>query len=451
MRRSMSKSVDREQWKSGAGFVLATIGCAAGLGNIWRFSFVAGENGGGAFLLIYLICVMLLGLPLMLAELCIGRRAQADVVASFSNGKGGRSWPFAGWLMAIASFVLLSYYAVIAGWAYKYFAAYLVGTPSGWLSGESGAYFGAFVADPIEPVVWQFLVVASTVAVVIAGVKRGIEAANRILMPLLGAIVILLAGYALSLDGASAGLAFLFHPDWSAFARPSVYLAALGQAFFSLGIGAGALLTYGSYTTMTQRLAPAALGVVAGDTLFAVIAGVAIFPAVFAFGLNPAQGPTLAFVTLPEVFNVLPGGRFFAIAFFVLLGLGALTSAVSLLEVPCAVLMRQLQWSRKKSALVTGAGIFAFGVPSALGFGVLQGVGIFGLGILEGIDRIASSVILPLGGLFIAIFVGWKWSVADALRTAGLHQGVIGYVWRFLLRFVAPCLIVLVLVGLVAA
>jgi NSS family neurotransmitter:Na+ symporter len=451
MRHSMSKSVDREQWKSGAGFVLATIGCAAGLGNIWRFSYVAGENGGGAFLLIYLICVMLLGLPLMLAELCIGRRAQADVVASFSNGQGGRSWSFAGWLMAIASFVLLSYYAVIAGWAYKYFAAYLVGTPSGLLGGEFAAYFGAFVADPVEPVVWQFLVVASTVAVVIGGVKRGIEVANRILMPLLGAIVILLAGYALSLDGASAGLAFLFHPDWSAFARPSVYLAALGQAFFSLGIGAGALLTYGSYTATTQKLAPASLGVVGGDTLFAVIAGVAIFPAVFAFGLNPAQGPTLAFVTLPEVFNVLPGGRFFAIAFFVLLGLGALTSAVSLLEVPCAVLMRQLQWSRKKSALVTGAGIFAFGVPSALGFGVLQGIGIFGLGILESIDRIASSVILPVGGLFIAIFVGWKWSCADALRTAGLHQGVVGYVWRFLLRYVAPCLIILVLVGLAAA
>ncbi len=447
----MGKSAGREQWKSGAGFVLATIGCAAGLGNIWRFSYVAGENGGGAFLLIYLICVMLLGLPLMLAELCIGRRAQADVVASFSNGQGGRSWSFAGWLMAIASFVLLSYYAVIAGWAYKYFAAYLVGTPSGFLSGEFADYFSAFVADPVEPVVWQFLVVASTVAVVIGGVKRGIEAANRILMPLLGAIVILLAGYALSLDGAGAGLAFLFHPDWSALARPSVYLAALGQAFFSLGIGAGALLTYGSYTATTQKLAPASLGVVAGDTLFAVVAGVAIFPAVFAFGLNPAQGPTLAFVTLPEVFNVFPGGRFFAIAFFVLLGLGALTSAVSLLEVPCAVLMRQLQWSRKKSALVTGVGIFALGVPSALGFGVLQGVGIFGLGILESIDRIASSVILPVGGLFIAVFVGWKWSSADALRTAGLTRGLVGYVWRFLLRYVAPCLIILVLVGLAAA
>ncbi|HUU71128.1 MAG TPA: sodium-dependent transporter [Burkholderiales bacterium] len=447
----MSEPVTREQWKSSAGFVLATIGCAAGLGNIWRFSYVAGENGGGAFLLIYVLCVMLLGLPLMLAELSIGRRGKSDVVTSFSGELARRDWAIAGWLMAIASFVLLSYYAVIAGWAYKYFAAYLVGTPSDLVTGGFAGYFGSFVADPVEPVVWQFLVVASTVAVVVGGVKRGIESVNTILMPLLGAIVILLAGYALSLDGAAAGIAFLFQPDWSAFTRPSVYLAALGQAFFSLGIGAGALLTYGSYTATGQKLAPAALGVVGGDTLFALIAGVAIFPAVFAFGLDPAQGPTLAFVTLPEVFNVLPGGRVFAIAFFVLLGLGALTSAVSLLEVPCAVLMRRRQWSRRKSAMAIGAGVFVLGVPSALGYGLLQGIEIFGLGILESIDRLASSVLLPVGGLLIATFVGWKWSRTDAFQTAGLQDGVVGRAWLFLLRFVAPCLIVLILAGLVAA
>ncbi len=447
----MSELDAREQWKSSAGFVLATIGCAAGLGNIWRFSYVAGENGGGAFLLIYVVCVMLLGVPLMLAELSIGRRAQADVVASFGGANDWRAWRFAGWLMAIASFVLLSYYAVIAGWAYKYFAAYLVGTPSRIESGAFAAYFGSFISDPVEPVLWQFLVMATTVVVIVGGVKRGIEVVNRVLMPLLGAIVLVLAGYALSLEGAGAGIAFLFQPDWLALANPSVYLAALGQAFFSLGIGAGALLTYGSYTTPGQKLAPAALGVVGGDTLFAVIAGVAIFPAVFAFGLDPAQGPSLAFVTLPEVFNVLPAGRFFAIAFFVLLGLGALTSAVSLLEVPCAVLMRKLQWTRRKSALLTGAAAFALGVPSALGFGLLQGIGISGLGILESVDRIASSVILPVGGLLIAIFVGWKWPHAEALRTAGLHNGVTGYVWRLLLRYFAPCSIALILAGMAVA
>jgi NSS family neurotransmitter:Na+ symporter len=443
-------SYPHEQWNSRAGFVLATIGCAAGLGNIWRFSYVAGENGGAAFLLIYVACVMLLGVPLMLGEFCIGRRAQADAVTSFGSVTSNQRWKLAGWFMAVASVVLLSYYAVIAGWAYRYFAGYVVGAAADTASGGFASYFATFVADPIEPVVWQFLVVASTVAVVTVGVRRGIERVNKILMPLLGAILVVLACYGLTLDGARAGLAFLFWPDWSALAHPPVYFAALGQAFFSLGIGAGALLTYGSYTSTGQKLVPAAIIVVTGDTLFAVIAGVAIFPAVFAFGLDPAEGPALAFVTLPEVFSVMPGGRLFAIAFFVLLGLAALTSAVSLLEVPCAVLMRQLRWSRTTSVLVTGVVVFAAGVPSTLGFGALAGVGLFGLGILESVDRLASNIILPIGGLLIAGFVGWAWSRADALRTVGLQDGRLARAWLFLLRYLSPLLILLILVGLLA-
>ncbi|UCH49301.1 MAG: sodium-dependent transporter [Betaproteobacteria bacterium] len=438
----------REQWGTRAGFVLATIGCAAGLGNIWRFSYVAGENGGAAFLLIYVLCVTILGVPLMLGEFSVGRRAQADAVASFESGTSRPSWATAGWLMAAVSFVFLSYYAVIAGWAYKYFVDYLTGATSEMESGTFTDYFGAFVADPLEPVFWQFIVVTLTVTVVAAGIKRGIESVNKILMPLLGLLVIILAAYALSLDGARAGLAFLFRPDWEALSQPGVYLAALGQAFFSLGIGAGALLTYGSYTTSDQKLAPAALTVATGDTLFAIVAGVAIFPAVFAFGLDPAQGPTLAFVTLPEVFNVLPAGRLFAIAFFVLLGLAALTSSVSMLEVPCAVLMRRLQWSRRRTAIVIGVAAFLAGVPSALGFGVWREIGLSGMGILQTIDMIASSILLPIGGLLIALFVGWTWSGADALRVAGMADGHVGRAWLFLLRFIAPCLIVLILLAL---
>jgi NSS family neurotransmitter:Na+ symporter len=437
----------REQWSTRAGFVLATIGCAAGLGNIWRFSYVAGENGGAAFLFIYVLCVAILGVPLMLGEFCIGRRAHADAVASFQHGKSRRGWAGAGWLMAFVSFVFLSYYAVIAGWAYKYFVDYLTGATSQTESGAFTDYFNTFVADPVEPVFWQFVVVVLTVTVVAAGIKRGIELVNKILMPLLGLIVIVLAAYALSLDGARAGLAFLFRPDWEALSQPGVYLAALGQAFFSLGIGAGALLTYGSYTTSDQKLAPAAVTVAVGDTLFAIVAGVAIFPAVFAFGLDPAQGPTLAFVTLPEVFNILPAGRLFAIAFFVLLGLAALTSSVSMLEVPCAALMRRLLWSRKRAAIVIGVAAFAAGVPSALGFGVWSEIGLFGKDILQTIDTIASSIVLPVGGLLIALFVGWTWSSEEALRIAGMSDGRPGRAWLFLLRFVGPLLIVLVLAG----
>jgi len=429
--------------------VLATIGSAAGLGNIWRFSYVAGENGGAAFLLIYVVGVALIGVPLLLGEFSIGRRGQADAVTSFATVTPNRRWGLAGWLLAVAAFVLLSYYAVIAGWAYKYFAGYLIGDVSNAARGGFASYFNSFVADPIEPVLWQLLVVASTVAVVMVGVRHGIERVNKILMPLLGVIVVMLAAYGLTLDGASAGLAFLFRPDWSALAHPPVYFAAAGQAFFSLGIGAGALLTYGSYTPAGQKLAPAALTVVAGDTLFAIIAGVAIFPAVFAFGLDPAHGPKLAFVTLPEVFNVMPGGRAVAIAFFALLGLAALTSAVSLLEVPSAVLMRKFRWSRSKSALFIGVAVFAAGVPSALGYGVLDGVTLFGLGILEGIDRIASNIVLPIGGMLIAICVGWVWSRRDALQTMDLQDGWIARAWLFLLRYLSPLLILLMLLGLV--
>jgi NSS family neurotransmitter:Na+ symporter len=255
-----------------------------------------------------------------------------------------------------------------------------------------------------------------------------------------------LAAYGLSLDGAIAGVTFLFRPDWSALVHPSIYVAALGQAFFSLGIGAGALLTYGSYAPSGEKLAPAAFTVAAGDTLFAVIAGIAIFPAVFAFGLDPAQGPRLAFVTLPEVFSVMPGGRLFAIAFFVLLGLAALTSAVSLLEVSCAALMQRLRWSRKTSAIVMGCVVFAVGVPSALGFGALAGFGLFGVGILETVDRIASGIALPIGGLLIAAFVGWAWPRSDAVEAAGMHDGRLAAAWLFLLRYAAPCLIALILI-----
>lgn len=437
----------REQWNTRAGFVLATIGSAAGLGNIWRFSYVAGENGGAAFLLIYIACVAILGVPLMLGEFCIGRRAQSDAVVAFHRGRSARSWAGAGWLMATVSFVVLSYYAVVAGWAYKYFFDYLVGDAHRTASGTVTDYFGDFVADPIEPLLWQLLVVALTATVVAAGVKRGIEMVNTILMPVLGVMVIALAAYALSLDGARAGLAFLFNPDWTALSQPNVYLAALGQAFFSLGIGAGALLTYGSYTTADQKLVPAAVTVASGDTLFAIIAGIAIFPAVFAFGLDPAHGPALAFVTLPEVFNLFPGGRVFAITFFLLLGLAALTSAVSILEVPCAVLMHRLQWSRRRTALVIGVAAFAAGVPSALGFGVWREIGLFGMGILQTIDTIASSILLPVGGLLIALFVGWNWSGEEALRVAGISDGRYGRAWLFLLRFIAPCLIALILLG----
>lgn len=441
----------REQWASRAGFVLATLGCAVGLGNIWRFAYVAGENGGAAFLVAYVACVVAIGLPAVLAEFALGGRARLDVVGAFSTGRAPRAWRLAGAGAVLTAFLILAYYSVVAGWAYKYFAGYATGELRGLPRGEAAARFAAFLREPFEPTAWHFAFMASATAVVALGVARGIERASRILMPLLGAIVLLLAGYALSLPGAARGLAFLFAPDWSALARPGLYLAALGQAFFSLGVGMGVLITYASYVREGERLPRAAGMIAAGDTLFAVAAGIAIFPAVFAFGLDPAQGPALAFVTLPQVFALMPGGGWFATAFFFLLSAAALTSAVSLLEVVAAFGMRRLGLARRTAALLAGLAAFAAGVPAALGSGVWRDVALLGRGILEVMDYVTGSLLLPLGGIAVVVFVGWFVPRAAAVEASGLRSGALVRLWLLAVRYLAPAAIAVMLVALAGA
>lgn len=443
--------VPREQWASRAGFVLATLGCAVGLGNIWRFAYVAGENGGAAFLLAYVACVAAIGLPAMLAEFVLGSRARLDVVGAFSSSRAPRAWRFAGIGAVLGAFLILSYYSVVAGWAYKYLAGYATGDLRGLPRGEAAARFTAFLRDPVEPMVWHFIFMATCVAVVALGVARGIERASRILMPLLGAIVLLLAGYALSLPGAARGLAFLFAPDWSALARPGLYLAALGQAFFSLGVGMGVLVTYASYVREGERLPRAAGMIAAGDTLFAIAAGVAIFPAVFAFGVDPAQGPALAFVMLPQVFALMPGGGWFATAFFFLLSAAAMTSAVSLLEVIVAFGMRRLSLSRLNASLLAGLAAFVAGVPAALGSGALRDLEVLGRDILGIMDYVTGNVLLPLGGIAIVVFVGWFIPRASAIEHSGLPPGILARLWHFDIRILAPAAIGVMFVSLAAA
>ncbi|MCZ7566582.1 MAG: sodium-dependent transporter [Burkholderiales bacterium] len=441
----------REQWASRAGFVLATLGCAVGLGNVWRFSYVAGENGGAAFLVAYVACVAAIGLPAMLAECALGGRARLDVVGAFSTGRAPRAWRLAGAGAVIAAFLILAYYSVVAGWAYKYFAGYATGELRGLPPGEAAARFAAFLREPFEPTAWHFAFMATTVAVVALGVARGIERTSRILVPLLGAIVLLLAGYAMTLPGAGRGLAFLFAPDWSALARPQIYLAALGQAFFSLGVGMGVLITYASYVREDERMARAAGMIAAGDTLFAVVAGVAIFPAVFAFGLDPAQGPALAFVTLPQVFALMPGGGWFAAAFFFLLSAAALTSAVSLLEVVAAFGMRRLGLARRTAASLAGLAAFAAGVPAALGSGVWREVALLGRGILEVMDYVTGCLLLPLGGVAVVVFVGWFVPRAAAVEASGLRSGALARLWLLAVRYLAPAAIAVMFVALAGA
>lgn len=435
----------REQWGSRLGFTLAAVGSAVGLGNIWRFSYVVGEHGGAAFLLMYVLVLVVMGLPVMIAELVIGRRAQSDAVGAFETLAPGRPWVIAGYLSVGAALVILSYYAVIGGWVVRYLAGYLGGGVTTASLGSHDAFFSAFIAETFAPLAWSFAFMAITTVIVVMGVKRGIEWANRILMPLLALLLVAMAVYALSLPGAGGGLRFLFAPDWTVFAQGEAYLAAVGQAFFSLSLGMGALLTYGSYLPRSTALPGAAVRIVTLDFLVALVAGLVIFPAVFAFAIDPATGATLVFIVLPGIFEAMPGGTVVGLAFFVLLAAAALSSAVSLLEVVVAYAMRRLRWTRRRAGLAFGALIFVLGIFSSLGYGRLDHVSLFGRPILDGLDLAASQVVLPLGGLLFALFIGWGWQRSVALQEAGFTGRRLGTLWLFTLRYLTPVLVVLVL------
>lgn len=444
--KSMKERSKQDAWTGRAGFILAAIGGAIGLGNIWRFSYVAGENGGAVFLLVYALCVVLIGLPVLLAEFVLGSRARGDVLLAFSHPRAAHAWRGAGVLAALVAFLILSYYSVIAGWALRYFASYLDGTLPGLPREALPGAFEDFVADDVRPTLWHALFMTLTAVVVTAGVARGIELAGRILMPVLTAMVILLAGYALALPGASRGLAFLFAPDWSALGSPRLYLAALGQAFFSLGVAMGVMITYAGYVRSHERLASSAAAVAAGDTLFAVVAGMAIFPIVFAFGMDPAFGPALAFVTLPQVFAVMPGGTWIGVAFFFLLSAAALTSAVSLLEVPVAIAAR-LGLRRATAAVVLAAAAFVAGVPSALGTGPWREVNIAGRDILGAVDFLAADLLLPIVGIVVVLFVGWVLPPEESLSQSGLPPRL-AHAWLAVVRYLAPAAMIVFLVTL---
>lgn len=430
----------REQWASKMGFILAAVGSAVGLGNIWRFSYVTGDNGGAAFLIIYVLCILLVGLPVLLAEFSIGRRGQSDVIGSFNKVAPGKPWVIGGILGVLTSFLILSFYGVIAGWVLYYFFSYLTGAAQAVPGGEYADFFVGFIGGNFGPVVWQVIFMVLVIGIVFFGIKKGIELSNKIFMPLLALIIIILAGYALTLDGAGDGLAFLFTPDWSAFGDPTVYAAAVGQAFFTLSLGMGAMIAYSSYLPKDTHLPSAAGTVVTLDTLFAIIAGIMIFPVVFTFGVDPGAGPGLIFITLPEVFNDMGGaGTFFAILFFFLVAIAALSSAISLLEVSVSYAMRQFTWDRKKATIIAGILVTLFGIPSALSqYGPLYEMQIFGLPFLDLVDTITDKFTLPLAGLIVALFVGWGWKKIDALNETGLTNSTIGTLWIWFIRIIAP-------------
>ncbi|QHE53885.1 sodium-dependent transporter [Pontibacillus sp. HMF3514] len=434
----------REKWASKLGFMLAAMGSAVGLGNIWRFSYVAGENGGGAFLILYLGFVLLIGIPVLLAEFSIGRQAQSDVVGSYKELAPNKPWYLAGFMGIASAFLILGFYSVVAGWSLYYFWNYING--SFWTIPDAGygATFEGLISNPTTPLFWHGLFMVLTILVVLTGIKKGIEKSSKVFMPTLAVLLVLLAAYSVTLEGAGEGLRFLFQPNWAKI-DSGVILAALGQAFFSLSLGMGAMMTYGSYLPKSESLPSATVGIGLMDTVFAIVAGVVIFPAVYAFDISASSGPPLVFITLPGIFAQMPFGSIVGLLFFFLLSIAALSSAISILEVPVAYFMRRFKWSRRFSSIFIGVIMYILGVVVSLGFGVWSGVTPIGeLGILDSMDYVASNILLPLGGLTIALFVGWQWSSKEAFSASDMTNLGLRYVWLSVVKFLAPIFIVLI-------
>ncbi|MDV7141723.1 sodium-dependent transporter [Tropicimonas sp. TH_r6] len=435
-----------ENWGSRLGFILATAGSAIGLGNIWKFPYVAGENGGAAFILIYLGIVFTIGLSVMLAEIAIGRSAQTDAISAFKKiGKPG--WTFVGVLAVITAVIILSFYSVVAGWCIAYIVKSAGGAFSGMDAEAIGGAFGGFIGGPVAPIVYHGIFSALTIAIVIGGVSGGIEKTSKFLMPLFFVILLALVARSVTLPGAEKGLEFFLAPDFSSIS-PHTVIAALGQAFFSLSLGMAILLTFGSYVDRQTNLGKSVVQIACLDTLVAILAGLAILPAVFAFNLDPAAGPGLTFVTLPTVFNSMPGGYFFAIIFFVLLTIAALTSSISILE-PVVAFFTNMGLSRKTATIGSGVLIFLLGIPSSLSVGIWSDVHfIKGQGFLDSASWLTDKLLLPIGGLLICIFAGWIIAPMMTREVSGDGApGVLSKAWLFILRFVAPVAIFLILLS----
>lgn len=437
----------REIWGSKFAFVLAAAGSAVGLGNIWRFPTTVGENGGAAFVVIYLLCVLVVGLPVMLCELILGRRSKRNPVGAFEHVAPGSPWKAVGGVGVVTGLAILSYYSVVAGWTLGYVYKIVAGHFSGETDPEAVAgQFGDFVSSPLAVIVCTTLFMGLTVTVVAGGVRSGIERWTKILMPLLFFMLVLLVLRSVTLEGASEGLRFYLEPDLSQITLSTV-IAALGQAFFSLSLGMGAIITYGSYISKKDDLVSAGIMVLIADTTVALMAGFAIFPALFTVeGLEPTAGAGLIFVVLPNVFNQIPLGMLFGALFFGLLCIAALTSTVSLLEVVAAYLIDERKWSRLKATTLTGLFCLVLAIPSALSTGASSTLSALyraeggSKGFLDLMDLVFGNVLLVVGGMLIAVFVGWRMGLGEARKELEEGRGRFSLfsLWAVLVKYVCP-------------
>jgi len=433
-------SLKKAERFSSSGFILAAIGSSVGLGNMWKFPYITGEHGGAAFFLLFIVCLIVVGLPVLLAEMTIGRGGRGNAATSLFNLTGNKYWKWFGALSVLTAFLIMSYYAVVAGWTFQYTLDSLTGGLSH-KGMDYEAHFNDF-AGGLMPVFWQAVVMLICGYVVARGISGGIEKFNKILIPGFLIILLVLMARSLTLPGAAEGVEFFLKPDFAKLDSESV-LVALGHAFFSLSLGMGCMLTYGSYVKKEQSLGKATIAIGIGDLGYAFIAGLIIFPTVFSYGLQPDKGVGLAFMALPAAFSQMPFGAFFGGLFFILLAIAALTSAVSILEVPVAFAMTQWKWSRRKAASIVASVCFVLGIPAALSVtGSLSGFLIFGKTVFDWFDFSTAYLLMPIGGLVVTLFTGYAW------KRAGEEAGLAGFwyrAWMVALRYVAPLLILVVL------
>ena len=425
--------------------VLVAAGSSVGLGNIWRFPYVAGDNGGGAFLVIYILCVLLLGLPLMLAEFTVGRASHRNAVGAFRALDP--KWGLLGYIGVLSAFLILGFYLVVSGWTAEYMVHSLTGDLAHYsTAAEYEQIFTNFIANPWRPLLYTVIFALATHFIIALGVQKGIERSAKVLMPLLFAVLILLSIPSLLMPGSGEGLRFFFQPDFSK-VTPSTLLVAMGQAFFSLSIGIGTMITYASYFKPETNLRHTALNVTILDTLVAVLAGVVIFPAVFSVGIEPSSGPSLVFITLPSIFNGMPLSMVWSTIFFLLLVVAALTSTISLHEVITVYLHEEWHMSRRAAAWATTLSTIVLGAAASLSMGVWSGWSICGMNLFDSLDFVTANIMLPVGALLTCLFVGWRLD-REVLHAQMTNNGTLPFriyrVFILLLRYFCPAVLLLV-------
>ncbi len=433
----------RDTWSSGVGFVLAAAGSAVGLGNLWKFPYVVGKNGGGAFVLIYLAILFSIGVTMILGEIVIGRAMKKNVYGSYRAVS--KRFAHVGIIGVVTGFLILSFYSAVGGWTIKYLLTYV----SGGIRGASDQYFNAFTRSDIQTVLFQLIFLVLTAVIVWRGISGGIEKASKIMMPVLFIILIVLVVRSVTLPNAIQGIEFFLKPDFSK-VTPSVVLAAMGQVFFSLSVGMGTLITYGSYIDKKQNIAKTSWYIPILDTMVALMGGFAILPAVFSFGFAPSEGPGLAFITIPAIFSKMPLGTLFGFLFFLLLLFAALTSSISMLEVMVSFVTEELHMPRKKAVPLLSGLVVIAAVPCALSTGALAEVKLFGKTVFDLFDFLASNVLMPIGGFLMCIFIGYIWGPKNAIREITNHGTIkfrLGGIWVFLIRYLAPIVVVLILLS----